>query len=35
MLKVELKIGGSRRTILERFQNIIGKNYEITDNAGE
>ena len=35
MLEVELKIGDSKRTILERFQNIIKNNYEIIGNAGD
>ena len=35
MLEVELKIGDSKRTILERFHNIIKNNYEIIGNAGD
>ena len=35
MLEVELKIGDSRRNNVKSFQNIIGTNYEIADNAGE
>ena len=35
MLEVELKIEGSKRKILERYQNIIENNYENIDNAGK